>query len=442
MTYVPEPLTSWGRVIRRPQRVARPRYVSDLEGLLRQAKVEDQPLLGIGLGRSYGDSGLNAEGLVIGCQALDRFLAFDPVTGVLRAEAGTSLDDILRLVVPHGWFLPTTPGTRYVTLAGAVANDVHGKNHHRAGSFGCHVRRIGLLRSDAGVLELASDQNPELFSATIGGLGLTGLISWVEIGLVRIPSGFIDQETVPFRDLNEYFALNAESESGFEHVSAWIDCTALGASLGRGVMFRGDWSQEGELAAHAPRQSLAIPVEAPPGLMNGLTLRAFNTAYLTYNRLRRGWARAPYASAFHPLDSIKNWNRLYGPAGFYQHQFVVPSESQQSAIAEVLRIVASSGQGSFLAVLKSLGTADSGGLVSFPRPGASLALDFPNRGASTLALLDRLDRVVTEAGGRIYPAKDGRMAASVFQAGYPRWPELEAARDPKFSSAFWRRVTQ
>lgn len=440
--YVSQPLESWGRVVRTPQLLARPSHADELADLLGQASAEARPVLGVGLGRSYGDSGLNPGGGAISLRGLDRFIAFDAEQGVLRAEGGVSLDEILRLVVPHGWFLPTTPGTRFVTLGGAIANDVHGKNHHRAGSFGRHVRRMGLLRSDRGMLEISPADAPDLFHATLGGLGLTGLVVWAEIALVPIASSFLDQQALPFADLREFFALSAESEAAFEHVSSWVDCTADGRSLGRGVMFRANWSALGGLPLHPARPRLSIPVEAPAGLMNGLTLKAFNAAYLVRQRLGPATTRAHYSSAFHPLDTIGGWNRLYGPRGFYQHQFVVPPSSQEQAVAEVLHTIAASGQGSFLAVLKTLGPAQSGGLVSFHGPGTSLALDFPNRGAATLALLDRLDQIVVAAGGRVYPAKDGRMSAAVFQAGYPRWPELERQRDPLFSSGFWRRVTQ
>ena len=440
LSYHSQVVEPCGRTPRLPHKVARPQHQDQLPGLIAEASGIGS-LLAAGLHRSYGDSGLNPDGLMISMRGLDRFIAFDPASGVLRAEAGVSLDEILRTVTPHGWFLPTTPGTRFVTLGGAIANDVHGKNHHRAGSFGRHVRRIGLLRSDAGGLELSAQDRPELFHATLGGLGLTGLIAWAEIALAPIPSTFVDEETVPFANLQEYFRLTAESDGRFEHVSSWIDCTAGGAALGRGVMYRANWSAAGPLTLHAPRQKLQAPIAAPPGLMNRLTLRAFNTAYGGMQRLRRGTARKHYGGAFYPLDAIGGWNRFYGPAGFYQHQFMAPVGTQQDAMAEALRTLSAAGQGSFLAVLKSLGPLRSGGLISFEGPGASLALDFPNRGEATLNLLERLDSIVVAAGGKVYPAKDGRMSAATFRAGYPRWRELEALRDPLFSSRFWRRVT-
>jgi FAD/FMN-containing dehydrogenase len=438
--YHDEIVRPWGRIEGAAQAVARPRHADELAALMDEARASGT-LLGMGLNRSYGDSGVNPGGRAISTRGLDRFIAFDPEQGTLAAQAGVSLDEILRLVVPRGWFLPTTPGTRFVTLAGAIANDVHGKNHHRAGSFGRHVRRVGLLRSDLGAVDISASERPELFYATLGGLGLTGLITWAEIALSPIPSGFIEEETRPFRNLSEFFALTAESEPAFEHISAWVDCTAGGNALGRGVMFRGNWASGGALTAHAPGQRLSIPITAPPGLMNGLTLKAFNTAYGTLQRFRTGTAQVHYDKAFYPLDAIGGWNRLYGPRGFYQHQFMAPPETQEAAMAEALTLLSNSGQGSFLAVLKSLGPLRSGGLTSFEGPGLSLALDFPNRGEGTLRLLAQLDEIVVRAGGRVYPAKDARMSPATFKSGYPRWRELEARRDPLFSSGFWRRVT-
>lgn len=438
LSYHAETLQPWGRTAGGAHQVAHPRHQDELADLIAQARGSGG-VLATGLHRSYGDSGLNLDGRVISTRGLDRFIAFDAERGTLTAEAGVSLDEILRLVVPHGWFLPTTPGTRFVTLGGAIANDVHGKNHHRAGSFGRYVRKIGLLRSDRGAVEISPEAEPELFHATLGGLGLTGLIAWAEISLAPIPSSLIEEETVPFADLEAFFALSAESEARFEHVSSWIDCTASGRALGRGVMFRGNWAAKGPLTPHPADQKLTVPFTAPPGLMNGLTLRAFNAAYGMVQGFRKGVASVPYEKAFYPLDAIGHWNRLYGPRGFYQYQFMVPPERQERAMTAVLE--ASGGEGSFLAVLKSLGPLRSGGLVSFEGPGLSLALDFPNRGADTLELLDRLDRIVMEAGGRVYPAKDARMSPAAFKSGYRRWGELEARRDPLFSSSFWRRVT-
>lgn len=440
--YADEVLVPWGRVTRLRHQVAHPRHRGEAAALVAAAAAKRTPLLGVGLHRSYGDSGLNPNAKILNCRGLDRFMAFDRQAGLLRAEAGTSLDEILRLIVPHGWFLPVTPGTIFVTLAGAIANDVHGKNHHRRGSFGRHVRRIGLLRSDHGQMELSPEDHPDLFHATLGGLGLTGLITWAEISLIPIASSTLRQEARSFGNLAEFFDLNAQSEEAFEHVSAWVDCTASKANLGRGVLFRANWAETGPLLPHRFSSRLSVPIEAPSWLMNPWTLKAANVAIRAREAVRSTVETLSYASALYPLDAIGHWNRAYGAPGFYQHQCVIPPDSQERAMTEVLQTISASGQGSFLSVMKTLGAKASGGLVSFHGPGTSLALDFPNRGASTLALLERLDQIVTAAGGRIYPAKDGRMSAATYRAGYPGWVELERQRDPLFISSFWQRVTQ
>ena len=438
-TFHAEPYLSWGRVQRGDHLVARPQHRAELPGLL--AEAASSTVLGGGLSRSYGDSGLDSDGRLISGRDLNRFISLDLETGILRGEAGLSLGEILQVSVPRGWFLPTTPGTRFVTLAGAVANDVHGKNHHVAGSLGCHVRKIGLIRSDRGRLELSPETEKALFEATLGGLGLTGFIEWVELQLVPVPSGFLDQEAVGFSGIDGYFDLLEDSHQRFEHVAAWIDCAATGRKLGRGVLFRANWSREGGWLAHSPRPKLSVPFEAPGWLLNPLSIKTFNVAYNDLYSSRPGIQRVAYASAFYPLDAIGGWNKLYGSRGFFQHQSVIPPGTERETLRKMLEAISASGQGSFLAVLKTMGDKRSAGVVSFPMAGASLALDFPNRGASTLALLERLDGLVSEADGRVYPAKDSRMSAAVFQKGFPRWNDLEALRDPLFLSAFWRRVT-
>ena len=431
---------SWGRVHPARHLIAQPRFTDELPDLLALAGERGLTALAHGLGRSYGDSALNPDGVLVRTEGLDRLIAFDAASGVLRAEAGASLREILSLVVPQGWFFHTTPGTLFVTLGGAVANDVHGKNHYSAGSFGCGVRRIGLVRSDRGLVELSPDQEPELFAATIGGLGLTGLIAWVEIGLVPIDASLVDEETVVFADLDGFFQVAADSEAGFEHKSAWVDCTARGRALGRGFFTRANWARTGRLAAQGRIASLAVPFDAPTWALNPLTLKAFNAACFTWNSIRPGRSRKPYAS-FYPLDAIGGWNRLYGHRGFYQYQCVTPPAASPQAVRRLLETISASGEGSFLAVLKTLGPRASPGLLSFPMDGVTLALDFANRGRPTLDLLARLDEIVAEAGGRLYPAKDGRIPAAMFQAGYPDWRRFSKSIDPALSSAFWRRVS-
>jgi L-gulonolactone oxidase len=336
--------------------------------------------------------------------------------------------------------LATTPGTRFITLGGAIANDVHGKNHHVAGSFGCSVREIGLARSDQGFARLSLAKNADLFAATIAGMGLTGLITWAECQLTRIPSSFIDQEILPFDTLSDFFAIASESVGRYEHTMAWVDCAAKGESLGQGLFSRGNWSREGSLKTHAA-PTLQMPFDAPSFVLNPLALRTFNRLIRGYQLRKARKARVHYASALFPLDSIRAWNRLYGRRGFFQYQCVIPPATARPALEEMLDVIARAGEGSFLSVLKTFGAIPSPGLLSFPMEGTTLALDFRNKGPRTLELLARLDGIVKQAGGRLYPAKDGRMSAQMFQAGYPHWERFMALVDPAFSSAFWRRVS-
>ena len=396
------------------------------------------PMLPLGLARSYGDSCLNAGGTLLATRGLDRLLAFDRASGVLRCEAGMSLSELMELVLPAGWFPPVVPGTAFVTVGGAIANDVHGKNHHAAGTFGHHVRRFELLRSDGSRLECALDRHAELFRATIGGLGLTGLVTWAEIALARVPSGWFDVETRAMRDLDEFFALTAES-AGHAYTVAWIDALARGAATGRGLFMRGmPVADDRPLPAFRPR--LAMPVNLPAATLNRVTVGLFNRLYGA--RAGASWKRTrePYRRFLFPLDGIAHWNRMYGKPGFVQHQSVVPRGDAPAKLREMLAAIAAAGDASFLTVLKVFGDQERAGMMSFARPGVTLALDIPLRGAATFALLDRLDAVVRDAGGAIYPAKDARMSPETFRASFPAHAEFARHVDPAFSSSFWRRV--
>jgi FAD/FMN-containing dehydrogenase len=426
---------SWGRIA--------PVFARAAQALWRDAlpAIEGERLA-YGLGRSYGDSCLLGGGTMIETRGLDRLISFDPHTGLLVAEAGLSLDALLRFCVPRGWFLPVTPGTRYVTLGGAIANDIHGKNHHRAGTFGRHVKRLTLYRSDGRVLELSPEENPSLFAATIGGLGLIGLISVVVLQLVPIQTAFIDAELIPFTSLPEFMALSAESETGYEHTVSWIDCAAGKQHAGRGIFIRGNHSP-GESKERVPHQApkLSVPVDFPEFCLNRHTVGAFNTLY--YHRIggSRKCVRQHYSPFFHPLDAVNGWSRIYGKRGFYQYQCVVPFDGGLEAMTDMLRRIADSGQASFLAVLKTFGDLPSPGLLSFPRPGITLALDFANRGELTLALFRELDAIVRAAHGAWYPAKDARMSPEDFRASYPALDRFLPHVDPAFTSDFWKRMT-
>jgi FAD/FMN-containing dehydrogenase len=422
-------MLSWGNLPYAPP--SRRRRLSDRAALL----PTGDSLLAWGNGRSYGDVCVNSGGELLETCGLDRFIAFDEATGLLRAEAGVLLDEVIRVFLPRGWFLPVTPGTRFVTLGGALANDVHGKNHHAAGTFGCHVTRFELLRSDGSRRECSLTDNAELYAATIGGLGLTGLVTWIELQLRRVPGPAIAVVNRRFRGLGEFFALNAEAEQAHEHVVAWIDCLAREP---RGIVMSGDHVDAA--VPPAPSSSPAVPLTPPFSLINRASLAAFNAAYFHRPLAARETVHClPY---FYPLDNLLHWNRIYGPRGFYQYQCAVPRGTQQETTAALLDEIRRSGQGSFLAVLKTFGDAASPGMLSYPLPGANLALDFPNDGEATLKLFERLDAIVRDAGGRLYPAKDARMPGALFRAGYPRWQEFSQYVDPKFSSNFWRRVME
>ena len=357
----------------------------------------------------------------------------------MRAEAGVSLSQALQVLVPAGWFLPTTPGTRFVTLGGAVANDVHGKNHHAMGTFGASVPRLKLHRTDGGSREL-SPGDP-LFHATVGGLGLTGVIEWVEFRATRIPSACLDAHDISFEHVSDYFDIAAEKKDNCEHTMAWIDCTTGGARLGRGILSVANWSPFGDLTPHHEEPRRKMPVDAPGFALNALTVRAFNSIRHDLKTMRSGPYHTHYEPFLYPLDAIAQWNRLYGVDGFYQYQCVLPPETAREGMIRLMQTIVMSGQGSPLAVLKDFGPNAPVGLLSFPMEGTTLAVDFRNQGEPTLKLMADLDRIVLDAGGRLYPAKDGRIPAALFQAGFPKWQEFRAHVDPGLSSAFWRRVS-
>ena len=396
-------------------------------------------MLPFGNGRSYGDSCLNDGALLLDVRGLDRLISLDVEHGVIRCEAGVLLSDILDLIVPKGWFVPVSPGTKFVTVGGAIANDVHGKNHHRAGSFGCHVRQFELLRSDGSRRRCSRSENPDWFAATIGGLGLTGVILWAELELKQVAGAAMDIETMRFPNLSEFFRLTDESDATFDYTVAWVDCASRGKRLGRGIFTRGNHSSSVRASLRAPGGGLGVPIELPGALVNNAGVRVFNAWY--YRQPRTRFREVHYDSFFYPLDRIRNWNRIYGPRGFLQYQCVVGLADGRDAIQELLSRIAAAGGGSFLAVLKVFGKIESPGLLSFPRPGITLALDFPNRGLKTMQLLDHLDEVVRESHGAVYPAKDARMAAASFRHYFPKWQSFCDYLDPRFSSSFWRRVT-
>jgi FAD/FMN-containing dehydrogenase len=429
-------ILSWGRYPKTAHaQIHRPAWNDQIPDIL--GTSEPDSLLPYGLGRSYGDSCLNAGRGLIDCRRLNRILGFDESSGLLRCESGVSLSDIIEVFLPRGWFLSVTPGTRFVTVGGAIANDVHGKNHHRAGTFGNHVRQIALHRSIDGLVACSSSENADMLHATIGGLGLTGVIAWADIQLKRVAGPWIDADLVPFHSLHSFLDLNREGDGRFEYTVAWLDCFS-GKNL-RGIFFRGNHASDAGREFH-PRRGPTVPFALPAWMLNRYSIKTFNTAYYKLHSGKNGASVVPYDSFFYPLDSVRQWNLLYGKQGFLQYQCVIP-ETNLTAIEELLDRIARSGMGSFLGVVKQFGVAPPAGMLSFPRHGLTIALDFAMRGERTLQLMQSLDEVVLQSGGALYPAKDARMTPAMFEASFPHWRSFVPYIDPKMSSSFWRRVT-
>jgi FAD/FMN-containing dehydrogenase len=389
------------------------------------------------MGRSYGDMCLNPNGFLWDTRYLDNFIHFDGHTGVLECEAGTLLKDIQELVVPRGWMLPVTPGTQYVTAGGAIANDVHGKNHHRFGSFGEHVQQLTLVRSSGETIDCGPENRADWYGATVGGMGLTGVITRLQLKLRPVSGAWVEVETIPYGSLGEFFELADASQKDWEYTVSWIDCISRRSR--RGIFVRGNHSPEGPSRVHAsPR--LNLPFTPPMSLVNRLSLRALNTAYFNLKKAGAGTKLEHYQPFFYPLDRILNWNRMYGPRGFYQYQCVVPQDQREQTVEMLLDETRRSNSGSFLAVLKTFGERLAPGMLSFPCSGVTLALDFPNQGHQTLALMDRMDAHVRAVGGRLYAAKDARMTKELYESGYPQLQNFHAFRDPGISSALSRRL--
>ncbi len=399
-----------------------------------------ETLLPYGNGRSYGDSCLNASGVVAHTRYLNKFIEFDQENGILTCESGVTFKEIIDLALPRGWFLPVSPGTKYVTVGGAIANDVHGKNHHVDGNFGHFVEEIELLRSNGEKMICSASQNSDMFYATIGGLGLTGLILWSRFRLKKVNSAFMDVETICYKGLDEFKRLSDESKESHLYTVAWVDCMAKGDELGRGIFLRANHSHEPKTMP-APKKQLVVPFNFPSFALNTFSIKAFNKLYYANGKRSHDKTTCTYYDPyFYPLDGILEWNKIYGSKGFLQYQFVVPS-ADYTVIKAIFEKISQSGAGSFLAVLKEFGSIESLGLLSFPREGVCLALDFPFNGEKTLSLLHSLDEMVKEAGGAVYPAKDACMLPESFKAFYPNIEEFKKYKDDGFSSSFWRRVT-
>jgi FAD/FMN-containing dehydrogenase len=440
-------ILSWGGVGGPIASLVRPAFSCEIrERLCRAARdrASDESRakqLVIGNLRSYGDEVICPHGNYLQTTLCDRILEVDAHADTVTAECGVRLDILQNRVASFGYMLPVTPGTAYLTLGGAIANDVHGKNHHRAGTFGCYVDRFELVRTSGEVILCSRTERPELFAATIGGMGLTGAITWARIQLQRLDSPFLEVTSYRFRDLNEFFDLDLHSKD-HEYSVAWVDCAAKGRSLGRGIYSVADHAPS---AAHpsgmerrAGRRGPNVPFYMPVSPINYVTLSVMNAIY--YRLHPTGSRSVHYANWLYPLDSVGSWNRLYGRRGFFQFQCAVPPSEARSSIREMLKTIATAGQGSCLVVLKNFGDKASPGLMSFPMPGATLALDFPNRGNATRELLLELYRITVNAGGRLYPAKDACSPVNSLEMGYPNFARFRELIDPGLESSMSRRL--
>jgi FAD/FMN-containing dehydrogenase len=432
---------SWGRLESVAQAWSRPAFATDIPREV-AARHTDRRCLVIGNLRSYGDEVLNDEGRYVSTTRCDRILAVDGDEASVTAECGITLLALQERLEPLGFMLPVTPGTAHLTLGGAIANDVHGKNHHVAGTFGRFVRSFELARSTGEVIECSRERNAEYFAATIGGMGLTGAIIRATVGLRSISSPQLHVKSIRFANLAEFFALDADANPAQEYSVAWIDCLGKGRSLGRGILSVADHAPAMPSAHPVERRTnayrLAIPCELPVSPVNRLSLALMNTLY--YRAHRTGERVIHYRDWLYPLDAIKNWNRLYGRQGFFQFQCVIPRDHARDAVGRLLETISLREQGSFLAVLKNFGSLASPGLMSFPMPGTTLALDFPNRGYATRELLLALYEITAAAGGRLYPAKDACSPAASLEQGYPNYERFKQSIDPGFGSLMARRL--
>lgn len=429
--WVETQLAGWGRfpVVEAAQ-VSRPERIQEVVDALNSR--DGHAIIAHGLGRSYGDAALLKDGRVILTRRLDRMLRFDDDTGWLRVESGVSLKEIIETFLPRGWFPPVVPGTQFVTVGGALGCNIHGKSHREYGCFGDHVRRVELLTATGDIVLCDRENEPELFWATVGGMGLTGFILSLEMQLIEVPGPAIEMETVRVEDLDQFFAVS-EEETDLPLSMGWIDCVKTGAHMGRGIYMRGRHADAGaRIEPNAVDRFTEMVGQVVDGRdlesnlwVNQLTMRLFNEAYFRKEPRGRKRQIANYVPFYFPLDAVPNWNFLYGKRGFLQYQLVVTSED---AVRACLDEISRSGYASFLAVIKKFGDRDHGGL-SFPMGGTTLALDFPNVGDELFRLFERLDAIVLEDRGRVYLGKDARLPKSVFRAMYPEWERWKAVRD-------------
>ncbi len=427
-------LLSWGNYPKTKSRV----FNFDQEKTLKNIIIDYDELIPYGNGRSYGDSALSKN--IINVKPHNFFLNFDEATGLLHLQAGVLLSDILDTFVPRGWFLKITPGTKLITVGGAIASDVHGKNHHVEGCFSECLEMFNLMLVDGKVVKCSKQENPELFKATCGGMGLTGVILDARISLKKINSKYIDQTTIKTKNLKETFEA-FEKYKDKPYSVAWIDCLAKGSELGKCLLMVGDFSDDGTLDYQTKKQ-INTPFNFPSFALNKLSIKLFNWLYYEKVRKKISKQKVDIDTFFYPLDAIDNWNRIYGKNGFTQYQFILPKTKSYNGLEEILESISNSGKGSFLAVLKLYGQANDN-YLSFPMEGYSLALDFKIE-KGLFELLDKLDKIVLKHSGRIYLAKDVRISKAVFEQGYPQINKFRKLRgkykmNEKFNSLQSRR---
>lgn len=430
-------LTSWGRLNFFEHTVLDMSSLDKFPKQLTDSAKCISMMLPRGNAKSYGDVCLNEKGILLTTLYMDNFIDFNLDEMTITVQSGVLLRDIQRFLVKFNLMLPVTPGTQMITVGGAIANDVHCKNHHKFGTFGNHVKSIKLLRSSNELITCSLDENEGFFRATIGGLGLTGFITEATLKLKKIPGVMIEAENVPYNNLDEFFELAHSSVENYEHTVSWIDC--ISGNGQRGIFMRGNHSSLNTVKVSEPK--LSVPLVPPISLVNQISLFSFNKFYYMWQSLKKNTFYVHYEKFFYQLDQVFNWNKIYGPKGFFQYQCVIPSNNAQDAIKEIQRIIAKSGSGSFLGVLKTFGDYKSLGILSFPFEGVTYALDFPNKGRQTEKIFEALDDVVLNSGGRLYLAKDARQPKFLFEKGYGHlMEEFYKYRDPMFSSNLSRRL--
>ena len=430
---------SWGRLKRTSApKVFKPHDYQDLLKNLKKDRKLDK-VLPVGMMRSYGDSCLVKDGILLDMTGLKKINSFNEKSGLINVQAGISLDEFLKFTVPKGWFIPTSPGTKYVTIGGAIANDIHGKNHHKFGSFCNSVKKMKIL-SSKGEIKLLENPNDEMFRATCGGLGLTGVILEAEIELIKIKSSYLDVETIKFNNLEEFFEIEKQSIENYEFTVSWIDLTNEGKYFGRGLFQRANWADDNNFVPHSSFR-IQIPFGLRFNLVSKNLMKLFNLLYFSKNLKKKRKEKAHYGSFFYPLDVLKGWNKLYGKNGFSQYQFVIPEENSKSALDEILRVLKEDKFMPRLCVLKTFGNIPSLGHLSFPLKGTTLAMDFPNNILKNKNLYRKFDEIVIKNGGKVYPAKDSLMDKVTFQNSYNNFHKFKKYKDTNISSDFWERVS-